>query len=246
MLNKIWFWLLFIGIMYGFGKGIYRTAADQRPPQTASQPSAATAPAAQHPLRDAGQDLTEASLDAAKDAVWICIRMIGVMALWLGMLNIAREAGLVDALARALRPVTRRLFPDVPTGHPAEGAMLMNISANVLGLGNAATPFGLKAMRDLQTLNPTRDTATNAMAMFLAINTSSVTLVPFTTIALRVAAGSTSAARPLAGIIMTTTVSTAAAILAIRVLEKLPRYRRSAGSGARAQSGTADKPVTGE
>lgn len=223
MLNKIWFGLLLIGIVYGFGKGLYRWARSADEPASASQPT--TEPAAPtHPLRDAGQNLTEAAFDAAKTAIDLCIKLIALMALWLGMLNIARQAGMVDALARALRPVTRRLFPDVPAGHPAHGAMLMNISANVLGLGNAATPLGLKAMRDLQTLNPTSDTATNAMATFLAINTSSVTLVPFTTIALRAASGSTSAAQPLGGIILATTVSTAVAIVATRALAKLPRY----------------------
>ena len=112
----------------------------------------------------------------------------------------------------------------VPPDHPAEGAILMNLSANVLGLGNAATPFGLKAMRELQTLNPVKDTATDAMATFLAINTSSVTLVPFTIIGLRVAADSSNAAKPLAGIILTTAVSTTVAIIAARALARKARY----------------------
>lgn len=140
------------------------------------------------------------------------------------MLNIAKDAGLVDSLALALRPMMRWLFPDVPDGHPAQGAMLMNISANMLGLGNAATPFGLKAMRELQTLNPTEDTATNAMATFLAINTSNVTIVPITIIGLRVAAGSENAAAPLAGILLTTSVTTIVAIFAVRILSRLPQY----------------------
>ena len=229
MLNKIWFGLLLIGIVYGFAKGAYRTAVQSDPPPAATQPTAGTPPASSQPLHDAGQNLTQAAFNAAKTAVELCIVLIGMMALWLGMLNIARDAGLVDALAQALRPVTRRLFPEVPAGHPAEGALLMNVSANVLGLGNAATPFGLKAMRELQTLNPVKDTATNAMAMFLAINTSSVTLVPFTIIALRVAAGSTNAARPLAGIICTTAVSTIVAIIVVRALSKWKRFALPTG-----------------
>ena len=140
------------------------------------------------------------------------------------MLNIAKEAGLVDALAHAMRPLTRWLFPEIPENHPALGAMLMNISANMLGLGNAATPFGLKAMRELQTLNPTKETATNSMATFLAINTSNVTLIPITIIGLRAGAGSTNAAQPLAGIILTTCISTFVAIVAVRLLQGLPRY----------------------
>ena len=221
MLNKIWFWLLLIGILYGFGKAAVRTAigpaaapvvdaaaelADRRAVDglAVDGPAVAVAPTEpDRPLRDAGQRLTNAALESAKSAVELCIVLIGLMALWLGMLNIARDAGMVDALARALQPAIRWLFPGVPDGHPAQGAILMNIAANILGLGNAATPFGLKAMRELQTLNPTRETATNAMATFLAINTSSVTLVPFTIIGLRVAAGSTHAAEPLAAIILT-------------------------------------------
>lgn len=234
MLNRIWFGLLLIGIVYGFSKAAVKTvvaaAAGEAPIEQPvedepanTEPPAAPPPAAEH-LRDAGQALTDAALNAAKSAVNLCIVLIGMMALWLGMLRIARDAGLVDAVARALRPLMRWLFPDVPNGHPAQGAMLMNISANVLGLGNAATPFGLKAMRELQTLNTTQDTATNAMATFLAINTSSVTLVPFTIIGLRVAAGSSNAAGPIAGIIATTAVSTTVAIVVSRSLARLPRY----------------------
>ena len=129
-----------------------------------------------------GKRLNDATLDAAKTAVDICIGLIGIMALWLGLMNIAKDAGLVDAFARLLRPLMRWLFPGIPDGHPAQGAMLMNLSANMLGLDNAATPMGLKAMDELQTLNPVKDTATNSMAMFLAINNSSVTLIPFTII----------------------------------------------------------------
>ncbi len=228
MLNKIWFWLLFIGLIYGLGKGVYRSTVAPPSPSTTTSTVPATAPASApasvHPLRDTGQDLTSAALNAAKATVELCIILIGMMALWLGMLNIARQAGLVDALARVLRPLTRRLFPDVPADHPAVGAMLMNISANMLGMGNAATPFGLKAMRELQTLNPTSDTATDAMATFLAINTGCITLVPFSIIGLRVAAGSSAAARPLGGIILGSVVTTLVAVLAAQTLSRLPRY----------------------
>ncbi len=231
MLNKIWFWLLVIGIVYGLGKSLYVSLEKTPPASPAGQATPDEPVEVPRPVRDMGQALTNAAIDSAKIAIELCIVLIGVMALWLGMLNIARDAGMVDAFARGLRPLMRWLFPSIPSGHPAEGAMLMNISANVLGLGNAATPFGLKAMRELQTLNPTNDTATNAMAMFLAINTSSVTLVPFTIIALRAASGSASPARPLAGIIMATTISTTVAIIACRLLEKLPGYRMGEPGG---------------
>jgi spore maturation protein A len=259
MLNKIWFWLLLIGILYGFGKAAVRTAigptaepaassatdtADRAAaddPPLAGGESAGELLSAVQPLRDAGQRLTDAALGAAKSAVELSIVLIGLMALWLGMLNVARDAGMVDALARFLQPAMRWLFPDVPDGHPAQGAILMNISANMLGLGNAATPFGLKAMRELQTLNPTKETATNAMATFLAINTSSVTLVPFTIIGLRVAAGSSHAAKPMAAIILTTSVSTAVAIVAARILARLPRYAMPAGTESLADA--SDEPA---
>ncbi len=241
MLNKIWFWLLFIGLVYGFGKGAYRAvvrwstppAATATSPVAESQPAATASPAtALHPLRDAGQNLTTAAADAAKAAVDLCIVLIGMMTLWLGMLNIAKQAGMVGALARLLRPVTRWLFPDVPAGHPAEGGMLMNISANMLGMDNAATPFGLQAMRDLETLNRRPGTATNAMAMLLAINTGCITLVPFGVIALRVAAGSQSAAKPLAGMILASIFTTVVAVIAARALSRLARYRLPEGPAA--------------
>lgn len=241
MLNRIWFWLLFIGIVYGFGKAsltpiasqpstdpVVTTAVDSS--STIDETNAASATRSGL-LRDTGQGLTDAALGAAKTSVELCIVLIGVMALWLGMLNIAKDAGLVDQLARLLQPLMRWLFPEVPDGHPAQGAMLMNIAANMLGLGNAATPFGLKAMKELQTLNPTEDTATNAMATFLAINTSNVTLIPITLIGLRVAAGSKNAAAPLAGVLLTTTITTIVAIIAVRALSRLPGYAMPTANG---------------
>lgn len=134
--------------------------------------------------------VTETFFSGANEGVKVCLDLIGLMTLWLGMLEIARQAGLVRVLARLLRPLTVLLFPGVPPNHPALGAIIMNISANILGLGNAATPFGLKAMEDLQKLNPHPDTATDAMCTFLAANTSCITLVPATIVGVRVAAGS--------------------------------------------------------
>ena len=134
----------------------------------------------------------QAALDAAKNAVMVvALGLVGPMALWLGFMRVLREAGFMASVARALAPVMRRLFPDVPAEHPAMGAMILNLSANVLGLGNAATPFGLKAMRELETLNPRPGVATNAMALFLAINTSGVAVLPLGVIAIRASLGST-------------------------------------------------------
>lgn len=134
--------------------------------------------------------VTEALFKGANEGVRMCLDLIGLMALWLGMLEIARQAGLVHLVARLVRPLTVLLFPEVPPRHPALGAIIMNISANILGLGNAATPFGLKAMEELQKLNPHPDTASDAMCTFLAANTSCLTLIPATMIGVRVAAGS--------------------------------------------------------
>lgn len=226
MLNRIWFGLLVIGILYGFGKASWNSLRGSPPPESA--PALVDTPAEAHEeppdLGAMGKQLNTAMLDAAKLSVEICIGLIGIMALWLGLLRIAQEAGLVDALARLLRPAMRWLFPDVPDGHPAQGAMLMNISANMLGLENAATPLGLKAMRELQSLNPQPDTATNAMVMFLAINTSNVTLIPFVIIGYRATAGSTNPAGPLIPMILTTAVATIVAIATTRILSRWPRF----------------------
>ena len=262
MLNKIWFGLLVFGIVYGFGKAVYREVVGQAPQppaaEAASDPAkgkTAQATAADdgaetkspsNPLLAMGKNLTDTSVQAAEDAVKICIGLIAIMALWLGMLNIAKDAGLVDALARALRPAVRWLFPGVPDGHPAQGAMLMNISANILGLGNAATPLGLKAMRELQTLNPTKDTATNAMATFLAINTSSVTLIPMMIIGYRVANFSENPAEPLAGIILATLVSTTVAIFVVRFLAKRRMFALPTESMPEPADRTGPPDQTGE
>ena len=237
MLNKIWFGMLVIGIVYGFGKGAWNcwegNSAAKAQQEAAAVPAeeAAEAPPPvvandrdQRNLLEMGKDLNTATIDAAKTAVEICIGLIGIMALWLGILRIAQDSGMVAALARLMRPVMRWLFPEVPDGHPAQGAILMNLSANMLGLDNAATPFGLKAMEELQTLNPHKDTATNPMAMFLAINTSSITLIPFTLIGYRVLKGSDDPAGPIGAIILSTALSTSVAIIVTKLLSKSPRY----------------------
>lgn len=136
------------------------------------------------------KDVTNATLDYASTAVNIALGLIGIMALWLGIMKIAEEAGIINVIAKVVRPITKFLFPSVPHDHPAIGSIIMNLSANMLGLGNAATPFGLKAMEQLDELNENKGTATNAMCMFLAVNTAGLTLIPATAIAVRAAAGS--------------------------------------------------------
>ncbi|NNK99368.1 MAG: nucleoside recognition protein [Xanthomonadales bacterium] len=165
--------------------------------------------------------VTEAAINMAKVAVEISIGLIGIMALWLGIMKIAEASGLIRIIARGLNPITVRLFPDVPEDHPAIGSIVLNMAANMLGLGNAATPLGLKAMEELQELNPKKDTATNSMVMFLAINTSSVQLiVPATVVALM---GAT-ASQIFLTTILATLASTIAAIVMVKILEKMKRF----------------------
>ena len=164
--------------------------------------------------------LTTAMVESAAGAVELAIGLVGVMTLFLGLVKVAEAGGMLKILARLIRPLMVRLFPDVPPEHPAMGAMILNMSANALGLGNAATPFGIRAMQELDKLNPRHGTATDAMALFLAINTSSVTLLPTGVIALRAAAGSTDPA----GILPTTLFATIGSTLAAITAAKL--YRR--------------------
>lgn len=167
-------------------------------------------------------------IDTAEASVTLAIGLVGVMALFLGLMKVAEHGGLLVIIAKLLRPLMKRLFPDVPADHPAMGAMILNISANVMGLGNAATPFGIRAMQELDKLNPEKGTATNAMALFLAINTSSVTLLPTGVIALRAAAGSNDPA----GIVPTTLVATIfSTTVAIVMAKLLQRYWAASSPG---------------
>ena len=172
------------------------------------------------------KEMTDKGFEMAKVAVMdIALPLVGIMALWLGIMRLAEKAGLVQLLARALRPVMKWLFPDVPAEHPAMGSMLMNMAANFLGLANAATPLGLRAMKDLETLNPRPGTATNAMCTFLAINTSSIQLLPVTAVAVLFAAGSQQPYAIIGTAIIATTFSTLAGITSVKLLERLPGYR---------------------
>lgn len=167
------------------------------------------------------------SAEAAKSAVTLALGLVGVMAFWLGMMQIAREAGLLQSLARGIRPLMTRLFPDVPADHPAMSAMIMNIASNMLGLANAATPFGIKAIMELERLNLRRGVATNAMALFLAINTSGVSILPTGVIAIRTAMGSTQPSAILFTTLFATICSTTVAILACFWMSRWSRYSLS-------------------
>ena len=183
----------------------------------------------------------QAALDAAKNAVMVvAFGLIGPMALWLGFMRVLRDAGFMAQVARALAPVMRWLFPDVPAEHPAMGAMILNLSANVLGLGNAATPFGLKAMRELETLNPRPGTASDAQALFCALNTASVQLIPASVIALRVAAGSRAPGEIIGATILASLCGATAAIATAKLLARLsppPSPPSPVAEGGRAEGG---------
>jgi spore maturation protein SpmA len=170
-------------------------------------------------------EVTKASFESAKSAVTLAIGLIGPMALWLGIMKVAEAGGMMQVLARWVRPLMVRLFPDVPAEHPAMSAMIMNMAANMLGLGNAATPMGIKAMQELDRLTPEKGTASNAMCLFLAINTSSVTLLPLGVITVRAAANAASPAAILVPSLITTTCSTLVAVIAAKMLARRQESR---------------------
>jgi len=184
--------------------------------------------------------VSKAVTEEANDAIKLIIGFVGSMVFFLGLMRVVQDAGFLDTLARWLRPVLNRLFPDVPPDHPAMGAMIMNIASNMLGLGNAATPFGLKAMEDLDELNPHPGVATDAMVLFLAINTSAVTLFPLGTIAVRSSLGAANPSAILLPTLMATIISTAVAILMAFALRRVGLFRVPAamlGTSERSREG---------
>jgi len=178
-------------------------------------------------------EVGQGALDAAKASVNLAIGLVGYIALFLGLMKVVEEAGGLAFMARLIRPVLIRLFPDVPPDHPAMGAMVMNIAANALGLGNAATPFGLKAMKELNELNTEKGTATNAMVLFLAINTSGLALLPTGIIGLRALNDSVDAAAIFPTTLLATAISTVVGISAAIGLSRLPVFARTSPAPAK-------------
>ncbi len=175
------------------------------------------------------EGVTKGAVESASTAVQIAIGLVGIMTLWLGIMRIAETSGLVSLLGRALRPLLRLVFPEVPPEHPAAGAIVLAVAANVLGLANAATPLGIKAMEELQTLNPDKDTASNPMVTFLAMTTSGVQLIPATMIGVLAAAGSSSPTVIIATSLLATIAGTIAAVVAAKLLQ---RFYPQAPAGA--------------
>ncbi len=170
------------------------------------------------------ENVTKSAIDAAAGAVTIAIGLIGIMALWLGIMKIAEDSGLMALAARAITPILRKLFPDIPPGHPAMASMTMNIAGNMLGLGNAATAIGLKAMEDLEKLNTRPGVATNAMCTFLTINTAGLQLVPATMIGVLASAGSKDPTVIIGTTVAATFVALIAGLTAVKILERLPVF----------------------
>ncbi len=174
--------------------------------------------------------VTKAAIDSAGNAVTIAIGLIGVMALWLGIMKIAEDSGLMRLLAKAISPVLRWLFPEVPPDHPAMGSMMMNIAANMLGLSNAATPLGLKAMEDLNRLNEHPGVATNAMCTFLTVNTAGLQLVPASMISILASAGSREPTAIIGTTVASTMVALVAGVTVAKLLERVPLFSADRGA----------------
>lgn len=167
------------------------------------------------------QKIVEATFDSSKNAFEISLGLTGILSLWLGIMRIGERAGAVNVLARMLSPVFSKLFPGIPKNHPAMGSIFMNIASNMLGLDNAATPTGLQAMKQMQTLNEKKDTATNAMIMFLVLNTSGLTIIPTTILGFRAAYGAHNPTDVFVPILLATTIATLAGIIITAIWQKI-------------------------
>jgi spore maturation protein A len=219
MLNHIWFAMIFLAILIAAGSDIYNELVVPQPTGISGQKAE---------TRNLNEEtklgrVTSAALESAGTAVEIAIGLIGIMALWLGVMKVAQEAGIINIIAKLVRPITRWLFPKIPEDHPAIGAMIMNIAANMMGLSNAATPLGLKAMDELDTLNPNKGEATDDMCTFLVINTSAITLLPATAIAIRASLGS---ANPQMIIIPSIVAASCATIVGLTTVKLIQAFNR--------------------
>ncbi len=217
MLNHIWFAMIALAIVFAAGSDIYDEFLAPEKEITEG-------------ARNLNEDtklgrVTSAALEGAGQAVEIAIGLIGIMALWLGVMKVAEEAGLTRIIARIVRPLTRWLFPKIPEDHPAIGAMIMNIAANMLGLSNAATPLGLKAMEELDELNPQKGEATDDMCTFLVINTSAITLIPATAIAIRASLGSSNPQMIIIPSIIAATCATVVGIATVKTIQAFNRKK---------------------
>ena len=171
--------------------------------------------------------IVNSTFEMAEASVDIAIYLIGIMTLWLGIMKIGEDGGAVQILSKVVSPFFNKLFPGIPKDHPAGGSILMNFSANMLGLDNAATPLGLKAMNELQELNPDKNTASNAQIMFLVLNTSGLTIIPISVLALRAAAGASNPADVFLPILLATYFSTLAGLIAVSIYQKINLFNKT-------------------
>lgn len=217
MLNKIWGGMIIFALLAALGQdlGMYEV-----PGRISGEEDIEVI---QEKSELALKSLTNSIFSSASTAVKIAINLIGIMAFFLGLMRIVEKAGAIRGLTKLLKPLLKMLFPDVPDNHPALGAMVMNIASNMLGLGNAATPFGLKAMEELEKLNPEKGTATPAMMTFLVINTSAITLVPATVLSIRAAMDSKEVA---IFVIPSVLAALSATIIGLAVVKIYLRLRR--------------------
>jgi spore maturation protein A len=223
MLNHIWLWMIAISVLIAAGNDIYNEFTREKTPQSAEE------------TRNLNEEtklgqVTTAAIDAAKLGVEIAIGLIGIMALWLGIMKVAEEAGAVRILGTIVRPITKRLFPTIPKEHPAIGAMIMNIAANMLGLSNAATPLGLKAMEELDELNPKKGEATDDMITFLVINTSAITVVPATAIAIRASLGSANPQQIVIPSILAASMATIVGVTTVKLIQRISKRKKNKSS----------------
>jgi len=222
MLNHIWLWMIVGSLFIATAKDVYHEITLPENVQTTERNLSKETSLGK---------VTEAAIKAAGTGVEIAIGLIGVMALWLGIMKIAEASGMVKIIARAVKPVTRRLFPTIPEDHPSISAMIMNIAANMLGLGNAATPLGLKAMEELQKLNKTKDTASNDMITFLVINTSAITLIPASAIAIRASLGSANPQQIIIPAIIGATVATIVGLITVKTVQYIQSKKDNLAGG---------------
>ncbi len=240
MLNHIWAFLIVVGILAGFGSAMKKASYGETIVTKVDGKDVeetvvyATLREKAGAIAKAGNTLTQEVFNRvsfrygpggkeSSGAVGIAVNFIGLMALWLGIMRIAEASGLIQILARAISPIFRLIFPSIPRDHPASGAMLMNFAANMLGLDNAATPLGINAMKELQKLNGKKDTASNAMCMFLALNVSSQTLIPATVIAFRAERQSIDPTGFMAPMLIATACGTLTAFVLCKIMERISK-----------------------
>jgi spore maturation protein A len=221
MLNHIWLWMIILSILIAGGKDIYNEVTSESKDNTVQTDQNLNE-------KTYMGRITTAAIESAGTAVKLAIGLIGVMALWLGLMKVAEEAGIIKIIARIVRPITKRLFPSIPKDHPAIGAMIMNISANMLGLSNAATPLGLKAMEELDKLNPEKGKATDDMITFLVINTSAITLIPATVIAIRASLGSANPQQIILPSIIAASMATIVGVSTVKIIQFIQNKKKPA------------------